>query len=171
MLPYKNNPAFIWSLAFLMLSGIMNLFSCSGEKCKGVNCLNYGNCSSGNCNCPSGYTGKWCEQFTMVGSWKGSNLCAPEQPGAASSILTISAVTGSDTLVMVNNVGDYGADFYGRISADGKTIVFTNQLVGVSGAPDTLNGSLALISDSLVSVSYTFSNGSSYTCSGNFSRN
>lgn len=54
---------------FVMLSALITLSafcavwysSCTKDNCKGVTCLNHGNCSGGSCVCPTGAGGTNCE--------------------------------------------------------------------------------------------------------------
>ncbi len=40
--------------------------SCKKDKCKGVACQNTGLCSNGVCSCPTGYSGAFCENSSIV---------------------------------------------------------------------------------------------------------
>jgi len=40
--------------------------SCTKDNCKGVLCQSGGTCVQGVCQCPSGYTGNFCEQSTII---------------------------------------------------------------------------------------------------------
>ncbi len=40
--------------------------SCHKDPCSGVNCLNGGSCSNGNCLCPSGFNGNRCQYTSIV---------------------------------------------------------------------------------------------------------
>lgn len=48
------------SLLLAMISLIL-ITSAACNECKNVNCMNGGVCNDGDCTCPSGYTGKYCE--------------------------------------------------------------------------------------------------------------
>ena len=50
--------------ALLMLLTIMFLGSCKDEPCDNILCQNDGICIDGLCDCPSGFEGEFCEEFS-----------------------------------------------------------------------------------------------------------
>lgn len=88
--------------------------SCTKDSCADVTCQHGGSCKSGNCTCPSGYTGSHCEVQTCAANgtaqvqfsnrsasstysivWDGSTM-ATLAPGVTSEFYTVAA--GSHTL-------------------------------------------------------------------------
>ena len=45
---------------------LVSYLSCTKDPCSGVTCQNGGTCNSGNCSCPSGFTGSRCETQTCA---------------------------------------------------------------------------------------------------------
>lgn len=147
--------------------------SCSKDECKDVICKNGGTCEAGICKCPIGYIGSSCETRAFVGTWDGSDAC-----GGTSFTYTMSIANGSDSVTMlVTNAGGFGASnvIRGTLSADARTITYTNQLVsGIAGTlsyTDTITGSFFLTSNTTLTNTYQdHAAGAVYSCNGNFTK-
>jgi hypothetical protein len=144
--------------------------SCTKDQCKGVTCNNGGTCSGGNCTCPVGFIGTNCQTRAFIGSWKGNDVCTPT--GTYNNITITMANSSSDsTTVLINNAGGFSDNTYGTLSADGKTITYTAQIVNPSTTPDTLTGTFVLTDNTHYTHTYTAREASgSYSCSGNYTK-
>lgn len=130
--------------------------SCQPDSCSVV-CNNGGTCQDNKCVCPSAYTGTYCDQLNLTGSWKGTeNLTSSAgydqtlviAPGATDSTVSISFLAGHAAGKTINGTMDVS-----------KTIIkFKNQLITTTSTPDTVSGTIQLVSATHITNNYTYSN-------------
>lgn len=145
--------------------------SCTKDECKNVNCFNGGTCSGGTCTCPTGYTGSTCQTKAFIGTWQGTDACSPS--GTYNVNIVLSASSSDTTRVLINNPGGFGTNntINGTLSADSKTITYSNQIVNASTAPDTLSGTMTLSDNTHFAHNYTAREAAAvFTCSGNYTK-
>lgn len=150
-------------------STILYTTSCEKDACKGVTCLNGGTCDGGSCTCPTGFVGTNCQTLAVIGSWKGNDACSAGGPYNNITI-AIAASSTDTTKVLITNPGGFGASaqITGTVSADGKTITYTNQ--SVSSAV-RISGTMTLSSNTAFAHSYSaIDSSTTVTCSGNYSK-
>lgn len=144
--------------------------SCSKDECKNVSCFNGGTCSGGSCVCPVGFTGSSCQTKAIYGNWTGTDVCSPT--GSYNVNITLNQSSADTNSVLINNPGGFGTNntIVGTLSADAKTITYTNQIVNASSTPDTLTGSINLTDNSHFTTNYTAKEGANYTCNGTYTK-
>jgi hypothetical protein len=132
-------------------------FTSCKDDCKDVTCSNGGTCTSGVCDCPSGYEGtncetSWASGFTGNYNVAESYIIAGGGNGTAnfSSIIT----AGSDAKkITVSNFSESGQNI--TVDVETKTSLKINsQTVTVSGTQFVANGT-GSIAGSTVTLNYT----------------
>ncbi len=130
--------------------------SCEPDKC-GLICNNGGMCQDKKCACPSAYTGTYCDQLNLTGSWKGTeNITSSASydqtlviaPGATDSTVSISFLAGHAA----------GKTISGTMDVSKNSIKFKNQLISTSSTPDTVSGTIQLVSATHITNNYIYSN-------------
>lgn len=140
------------NLIFLSIIAACTLTFSSCDKCKKVECKNGGTCDKGDCKCPTGTEGDFCEtawRDKFIGSYKGIRTCTYYN---ADSVITITIKEGTNinnmyievdggiyigTLQTANTFSysfDYGGDkltLTGKL--EGNNLTFTEKIEGSFG--------------------------------------
>lgn len=148
--------------------------SCKKEtdKCKNVTCQNRGTCSAGTCTCPTGYTGETCNQLALIGAWRGIDSCTF---GSTFDVtMTISRSATDTNAMLINNPSGFGTEhtITGTLSADKKSIIYTNQIINTATYTDTLDGTIALTNNTGLTHVFTAREGQIFviSCSGSYNK-
>ncbi len=148
--------------AFLTVSTVVYLNSCTTDKCKNVTCNNGGTCTDGTCNCTTGYEDATCStemrtKFLVSGSFTESGHTDSSWNSSSHTSTTTYAIAitkGSNVnSILIGNLGNYnfttGSYNVPATMTSSTTFTFTNQII----AGTTFNGS-GSIAAGKVSISY-----------------
>ncbi len=139
------------------------------DLCKNVNCQHGGTCDKGNCTCPTGYGGSYCEtevRTTYVGTYKGNGTDNSGNPydnyslvfntnGTSITSMSLQVLDGSDTKKWDLNVTLTSNNTFQIVSTTTGSDTYTG-----SGNLSTTVASLTLVRTPLIgsAVTYTFNN-------------
>ena len=154
---------------------VLTFFSCNVgvdlSLCSGVNCENGGYCKDGQCICQPGYGGYHCEltlRDPFLGTWKGADVCNSTSSEVIITINTSSSVFNAQ----VANAGGFGTTITGNVGTN--SLNFVDESIG---GGNTLSGRMTLSKDAnsnLTNMKFeytvTSSIGSSYTCTGEYTK-
>ncbi len=94
---------YLKNILFLMLLAGLFMSSCRNE-CDDVVCLNNGICINGDCDCPPGFEGEFCEEFSrdkILGNFDVSSNCVGDS--AETNTWAIAASASAANEVLINN--------------------------------------------------------------------
>jgi len=93
--------------------------SCTPEKCNGVNCLNGGACNNNICICPTGYTGIYCEIYTLIDPCS-SVTCLNEGTCDSGICSCITGTTGKYCETIYRE--QYNGSYKGNVTENGLSV-------------------------------------------------
>ena len=143
--------------------------SCTKGPCVGISCQYGGTCINGNCTCPTGFTGKYCQNLSLIGTWSGKDACMPAAAGSSSIAITFNSYGVFTDTVLINNIGGFGGNIKAPV-INGNTITYTNLVVNPSSVPDTLSGTITLTDSTHFTHTYTLNKGTTYSCTGSYTK-
>ncbi len=140
-------------LFFMLLAGLF-VSSCENELCDDVVCVNNGICIDGKCDCPPGFEGDFCEEFSrdkILGNFDVSSNCVGDS--AETNIWAIAASTSAFNEVLINNFHKPALNVLATITEQ-NMIEIKEQFVG--GATSyTISGTGIIEGEDQLSIQYS----------------
>jgi hypothetical protein len=147
----------------ILVSGLAGsfLYTGCGNKCGSTTCLNGSTCSNNTCSCPTGYSGKSCENSwssKFTGTYTCTQTCTPSVgTGSWQSTITASTTDGGyniDISNFANSKITYTAvvDSTGHLAIDKQS---AGSLVGAGSINTSTN---------VITITYSASSGASGSC-------
>ncbi len=147
--------------------------SCLPDKCAIV-CYNGGTCKSNQCICPVSFTGSNCQNVTLLNNWVGTDNNVTTSSSYQQQISIARSTTDTSQVVIAFTSGfAAGHVVNGTLSTDGGIITYTKQLIPTTTTPDTVSGTIVLLSTNSLSNNYTYNNshdGMIYTIQGHYTK-
>ena len=137
--------------ALLMILTIMFLGSCNNEPCDDILCQNDGICIDGLCDCPLGFEGEFCEEFSrekILGDFDVSSDCMGDT--TVTETWGIAASSSAFNEILISNFHKPALNIWASIT-DPNTIEIEGQIVGGS----IISGSGTIEGEGQVSIQYT----------------
>lgn len=139
-------------ILFLFLFTVVVIGACTTDECKKVKCQNNGNCDNGQCICPDGFEGKYCEtawRDKFFGIYSASESCSAS---SSNYTITISANSSFAERINIYNIGNTGLTVVAIVQYDNFSIVqqaFGSGQISGSGS----------IGTNTISISYSYTSG------------
>ena len=144
----------------LVLVGMLGfLAACEKDLCKDLSCENGGSCVEGECQCPDGFNGNFCESFDLQ-RFFGTYDITYEGCFTTSENHNVSLeqIPGESSRFLIHNLGDYECPA-GKLTieaqANANTIEIEKQTIDCGPIAYTFEGSGTFASGSSVSLSFT----------------
>ena len=138
----------------LMFLAMMLLGSCKDEPCDNIICQNDGICMDGLCDCPSGFEGEFCEEFSrqkILGNFDVSSNCVGDT--SVTDIWAIGASTSAVNEVLIGNFHKPALNVIATIT-EPNVIEIEKQFFGGSTSY-TIYGSGTIEAVGQLSIQYT----------------
>lgn len=135
----------------LFLLSVLFIASCKDEPCDAVICQNNAPCIDGVCDCPPGFEGEFCEEFSrqnILGNFDVTSNCIGDT--SVTETWGIAASSAAFNEVLIGNFHKPALNVVATIS-DPNTIEIEEQLIGGSA----ISGSGTIEGEGQLSVQYT----------------
>ena len=143
----------VWILTLLLLS------SCAKDLCEGISCENGGTCVEGDCQCPEGFQGNFCEFFDLQ-RYFGTYDISYEGCFTTSENHSVSLenIQGESNKFRILNLGDYECPS-GTISlvasVTGNAITIETQEIDCGAIRYTFEGTGTFTAGSTITLEFT----------------
>ena len=154
----------------LMLLAIIFLSSCKNEPCDDIICQNNGICIDGLCDCPDGFEGELCEEFSrqkILGNFDVSSDCVGDS--SETNVWSIAASASTANEVLISSIHKPTLNVSATIT-DANAIEIEEQFVSDGIFNYNVYGSGTIESEGQFSMEYTVINiglSDTTTCSVN----
>jgi len=141
----KNNLFLLFTLIIICLT------SCQDDPCDAIVCQNNATCIDGICDCPPGFEGEFCEEFSrqkILGNFHVTSNCMGDT--SVTETWGIGASGAAFNEVLINNFHKPALNVVATIT-DPNTIEIEEQLIGGSA----ISGSGTIEGEGQLSIQYT----------------
>lgn len=138
----------------ISLLGLTLISSCKDEPCDNVVCQNNGVCMEGVCDCPLGFEGEFCEEFSrqkILGNFDVTSNCVGDS--AETNTWAIAASASAFNQVVIVNFHKPALDIVATIT-NPETLEIAEQFIG-GVVSYTIAGSGTIDGDGQLSIQYT----------------
>lgn len=139
----------------LMILSIILISSCKDEPCDEIICQNDGICMDGLCDCPVGYEGEFCEEFSrqkVLGNFDILSNCVGDS--AETNNWGIAASAAAVNEVLINNFHKPALNVIATIT-ESNIIEIKEQFIGGGVTSYTISGSGTIEDEDKLSLQYT----------------
>lgn len=138
----------------ISLLSLLIVSSCKDEPCDDVVCQNNGICIEGVCDCPPGFEGEFCEEFSrqkILGNFDVTSNCVGDS--AETNTWAIGASASAFNEVLINNFHKPALNIVATIT-NPETLEISEQFIG-GAVSYTIAGSGTIDGDGQLSIQYT----------------
>ena len=143
----------------LCLSAVLFWSGCKKDPCLEITCENGGVCMEGDCECPEGFKGNFCESFdlqryfgTYDVSYEGCFTTSENHK------VSLEQIPGESVMFLIHNLGDYecpGGSISLQASSSSNTIQLETQTIDCGSIAYTFEGSGTFNNGSTITMEFT----------------
>lgn len=146
-------------ICFLLLCLLIVFSACKKDPCDDITCENGGICVEGDCDCPEGFAGNFCESFDLQ-QYFGTYDITYEDCFTTSENHTVSLeqIVGEGNRFLIHNLGDYdcpSGDLQLEALSSSNTITIPSQEIDCGAIVYTFEGSGTFSNGSSVNLEFT----------------